>query len=173
MSKIKDSAKKLAEQAKKYGYEIKHTHALELVSQILDGTNRHVSLKNEKEVSEEMFFYGHGKNSWRMDKYERGFNVPFFSSHVFMVGFKGSELFDIIVADDMSTFFEILGEEALELEWIQVLSEKDMKKEIIHFKEDSEIEEDSEFEKKTIFNSILDYHKVTGELSFSLFRDYE
>lgn len=42
---IKRSAKKLKEISQKYGYEIKHCHALEILSQMENNTNWHVSSK--------------------------------------------------------------------------------------------------------------------------------
>ena len=50
MSSVKENAKKLKDQAKKYGYEIKHTHALELVSQLLKNNNRQRNKLKQKYV---------------------------------------------------------------------------------------------------------------------------
>lgn len=56
MSELKDKAKQLKDISKKYGYEMKYTHALEIVSQLELNVNRHVALKNEKNKSQNFLF---------------------------------------------------------------------------------------------------------------------
>ena len=52
MSRLKNQAKKLSQISKKYGYNIKHTHALEIISQLEGDSNRHVKLSKSTEASE-------------------------------------------------------------------------------------------------------------------------
>ena len=52
MSKLKNQAKKLSQISKKYGYNIKHTHALEIISQLEGDSNRHVKLIKETDSSD-------------------------------------------------------------------------------------------------------------------------
>lgn len=173
MSEIKDNAKKLCQKAKEFGYDIKHTHALELVSQITRGVNRHVGLKEEKkeeslskEEMEEMFFYGRGEDSFRLDKFEKALRIPFFEAHVLMIGAKHSEEFEIVVSDDLSTALDLLQGE-IDVDWIQVLSPKDLEKEVRQFNEDEPEKEVV----KTIYNWIMDKHNKTGETYFTVFMD--
>ncbi len=52
MNDIKKTAKKLKTVSKKFGYDIKHTHALEIVSQVEFGKNRHCILSVKPDNSE-------------------------------------------------------------------------------------------------------------------------
>lgn len=166
---IKDNAKNLKIKAQEFGYNIKHTHALELVSQILEGTNRHVALKKEQGQNknlEEMFFYGRGPTVFRLDKYPQALQLPFFKSHVLMVGLEHTESFELVVADSLSEAMELLGEAGLSLDYIQVLSPEDLDKEV------RSGEEEGPEQVKTIRQWIMDKHQTTGDTSFTVFNDY-
>ena len=60
---IKEQSKKVKQIAKKYGYEIKHSHALEITSQLMGDNNWHVSCSDKNDL---------GNYSIRLEKLSTG-----------------------------------------------------------------------------------------------------
>ena len=163
---IKESSKKLKTIAKKYGYEIKHTHALEIMSQLNHNVNRHVALK--KEINKRMIF------DLKNQKY--ALDIPFFKSHVIKLNLKHSDTFHIYITNSIPNMFEDLldfelnDEIILEIESFELLQEKDLDDKVNWI---SKNKNGTTEYTMTIKEAIFEKHKECGLKSFSLFHHYE
>lgn len=156
MSEIKDQAKKLKEMAKKYGYELKHTHALEIISQLEFGTNRHVALKNEKPNPLEINFHDL-KNSFEFEVRVNSTLTEMVSGYVIEL-IDHNELVYFLVATDPCLDLEFLSKECgSQIQSLRVLSEKEVSKSGFEFEF---YDEDSDEEKKVPYNSLLEWIKA-------------
>lgn len=168
MSELKKQAKLLKEKAKGFGYEIKHTHALELISQINHGVNRHASLNKEK----------YSENNFFALANDPAIKLPFgVEKHVIEL-FDG-ELFQYYVTSNLGLMFEeIYNDEIIEIielseflyniESFKVLSKKDLEKKITQVNFYGE----SLSNPRKLFDLILEKAKKTGLENFSLFTEY-
>ena len=164
MSNVKIQAKKLKEIAQKYGYTLKHTHALEIVSQFLEGVNRHVALKNDQQ---------------NFDPFEDFFTIPRFQlpggkealklpfgvrKHVIEILFF-DETVDYFVTSSLGEMFEEIqsadtiynAEILFKATAFRVLQEEDLSKQIsFHNENNPEL-----VDEKTIKEWIMEKHART------------
>lgn len=167
MSEIKKQAKLLKEKAKEFGYEIKHTHALELISQVTKGVNRHVALKENLKQK---------PNRFCLDDYEPAIKLPFgVEKHVIEI--KCDDFIHYYITDSFGTMFEeIFDEEFKDVERLlynvdsfRVMTKEDLEEEITLMNSDYENLD----EPKKIIDRIIEKAEKTGLESFSLFTEYE
>lgn len=120
MSKTKERAVQLKEISKKFGYELKHTHALEIISHLDNNTNRHVALKNDKKKA----LSSMGLN---FDEAPYGVNTPFYQGYVIEVTDR-SEGFNFLVTEEPSLCLETLMEFSENIESLRFMTEEEVSK---------------------------------------------
>ena len=164
-SQIKKQAKLLTEQAKKYGYEIKHTHALELVSQLLTNTNRHAALKNEAEYVPLIVAEPH---LFKLGNFPHTIDIPFFQAYVLEFNC-GDENVDFVVTDSLRTAFELMGESCLQLDHLRIMKPEELDLKLSSLDEDT----GERGEEKTLMEWIMAKHKACKSQHFTVFNDYD
>lgn len=153
MSELKDKAKNLKEISKKYGYDLKHTHALEIISQLDLNVNRHVALKKEKESQS---FFG-----LDFSKAPLSINVPFFEGFVIEI-VERDESVNFIITDERNLDLELLMEaDILNIKSFRFLTEDEVKKPGFSFRISKDDEEDLLVPFKTLFDWIM--HRAKEE----------
>lgn len=170
MSKIKEQFKKLTELAKKYGYEIKHTHALEIISQLELGVNRHVALKEEATPNRE------ATKQWLkfcLDGAPKALKLPFFEAYVLEIGLGSiGDGVEFIVTPSFGDAMERMGELAFSMSHLRILTAEDLNIKVSKFSEE-ELAEGVEPVQKTILEWIMEKHENTKEKYFTVFSELD
>ena len=158
MSKVKDRAAQLKEISKKFGYELKHTHALEIISHLDNNTNRHVALKNEKKIVSGLSF----------NKQPFGINHPFLQAYVIELKTPHRESIDFLVTNEPYLGLEDVFDFSESISSLRFLTEEEVNTSMLSLLDEDDA---ATGPNKPLLEWITDRAKETKSTTFLVFND--